>query len=340
MSTVDLSTSYLGLALRNPLIASASPLSEELDNIVAMEDAGLAAVVMHSLFEEQLSHESHRLDRYLDLGTESFAEALTYFPVPDSFRIGPEEYLEKIRQAKERVEIPIIGSLNGISPGGWTRYARLMEEAGADAVELNIYYLPTDRSLSGDEVERRYRDVVQMVKRHLGIPLAVKLGPFFSSIPHFVGLLEEDGVDGVVLFNKFYQPDFDLETFDVVPRLSLSTSRDLLVALRWTAILFGRCDIDVAITGGVHTHVDVIKSMLAGAAAACMTSELLTRGIERAAEVLHHMEQWLVDREYSSVSQMRGSMSEQRVREPAALARANYMKTLQSWRPTRMGAPW
>jgi dihydroorotate dehydrogenase (fumarate) len=331
MSTVDLTTTYLGLDLRNPLVASASPLSEEIDNIVAMEDAGIAAIVMHSLFEEQLSRESHRIDRYLDYGSESFAEALTYFPEPASFRVGPEEYLDKIRRAKERVGIPIIGSLNGISPGGWTRYARLMQDAGADAIELNVYYLSTDSARTAVEVEDRYLDVVRAVRMHIDVPLSVKIGPYFSSLPHFITRLENEGTDGVVLFNRFYQPDFDLSSFNVVPRISLSSSRELLLRLRWVALLFARCSCDLAVSGGIHNHRDVLKSMMAGASAACSTSALLARGIIHASDMIRQLEAWMVENEYTSIRQMQGSMSEQNVREPSALARANYMKTIHSW---------
>lgn len=339
MNSVDLSTTYLGLLLRNPLVASASPLSEDIANIVAMEDAGISAVVMHSLFEEQLTRESHRIDRYLDFGTESFAEALSYFPDPGSYRVGPDEYLNKIRRAKERVQIPVIGSLNGISPGGWTRYAKLMEEAGADAIELNIYYLPTDERRSSMEVEDRYIDVVRAVRSKIDIPLSIKISPYFSSLPHVVRRLGDEGTDGIVLFNRFYQPDFDLNDFSVVPRITLSTSRELLLRLRWISLLYGRVNTDLAVTGGIHSHLDVLKSVMAGASAVCTTSALLARGIGYAAEVLDHTRKWMLEHDYQSIRQMRGSMSEQNVREPSALARANYMKTIQSWRPSSSLSP-
>ena len=334
---MDLTTTYLGLDLKNPLVPSASPLSEEVGTIRRLEDAGAAAIVMHSLFEEQLTQESHRLDHYLDYGSESFAEALSYFPDPGNYRVGPEEYLEKIRQAKAAVDIPIIGSLNGISPGGWTRYARHIEEAGADALELNIYYIPTDPDLSGTEVEQRYLSVVRMVRESISIPLAVKLGPYFTAMANMASRLADNGADALVLFNRFYQPDFDLDALEVVPHLILSHSYEMRLPLRWVAMLYGRINVDFAITSGVHTHEDVLKGLMAGAKVTMMASELLGQGVERITEIQQVLEMWMEEHGYESVRQMQGSMSQQHVVEPTAFERANYMKELHSWRPDPAG---
>ncbi len=335
---MDLTTTYLGLPLAHPIVPSASPLSERLDTIRRLEDAGAPALVMHSLFEEQLTGESHRLDHYLDYGTESFAEALSYFPDVGSYHVGPEEYLEKIRKAREAVDIPIIGSLNGISAGGWTRYAQYIEEAGADALELNIYYLPTDPNLSGAEVEERYLKVVRGVRSSISIPLAVKIGPYFSALAHMARRFAEAGADGLVLFNRFYQPDFDLERLEVTPHLVLSTSDELRLPLRWVALLYGRVDVDLAITSGVHTHIDVIKGLMAGAQVTMVASELMKNGLQRIGEIRTQLAVWMEEHEYESVRQMQGSMSQIHVAEPTAFERANYMKVLQSWRPDPAGA--
>lgn len=334
---MDLSTSYLGFTLKNPVVPSASPLSESLDLIRRMEDAGAGAIVMHSLFEEQLTRESHRLDHYLDYGTESFAEALSYFPIAENYRVGPDSYLDHIRSAAEACEVPIIGSLNGISSGGWTAYAKQIEEAGAAALELNIYYIPTDPSMTGVEVEDRYLEIVRAVRASVGIPLAVKIGPFFSSVAHMASKLEHAGARGLVLFNRFYQPDLDIEALEVTPHLVLSNSDELRLPLRWLAILSGRVDVDLAITSGVHSCEDVLKSVMAGANVTMMASELLQNGIERITEILGEVERWLVEHEYESLRQMHGSMSQRHVAEPSAFERANYMKVLQSWRPDPAG---
>ena len=328
---LDLSTTYLGLKLQNPLVPSASPLSKALDTMKRLEDHGAAAIVMYSLFEEQITHESNELDFFLTQGTESFAEAVTYFPDLGHYNVGPEGYLEQIRQAKAALEIPIIASLNGISTGGWIRYARLMEEAGADALELNVYYIPTDCSLSGADVEKMYLDLVRDVKQSVKIPVAVKLGHFFSSIPNFVKKLDEAGADGVVLFNRFYQPDLDLENLEVVPNLSLSSSYELKLRLRWAAILHGHIKADMALTGGVHTAEDAIKSMMVGAKAAQLASVLLHYGVHTLSDILVDMQRWMETHEYESIRQMQGSMSQQKVGNPAAFERANYMKVLQSY---------
>ena len=327
----DLSTRYLGLALRNPLVASASPLCESLDNIRRMEDAGAAAVVLHSLFEEQINLESHHLDRYLSHGTESYAESLTYFPDMTSYNLGPEAYLEHIRRAKAAVAIPLIGSLNGVSTGGWITYARKIEQAGADALELNVYYIPADPELTGGQIEQMYVDLVRDVKRNVTIPVAVKLGHSFSAMANLARRLGAAGADALVLFNRFYLPDFDLETLDVVPRLTLSSSDELLMRLHWIAILYGHVRADLAVTGGVHTGADVLKAMMAGARVAMMTSALLKHGIEHLRGVRTELLEWMEAHEYESIAQMQGSMSYRSVREPAAFERANYMKVLSSY---------
>jgi dihydroorotate dehydrogenase (fumarate) len=327
----DLSTRYLGLALRNPLVASASPLSEALDNIRRMEDAGAAAVVLHSLFEEQIDLESHHLDRYLSHGTESYAESLTYFPDMHGYNLGPEAYLEHVRRAKDAVDIPVIGSLNGVSTGGWIDYARRIQDAGADALELNVYYIPTDPAMTGAEVEQIYVDLVRDVKAVVGIPVAVKLGHSFSALANLAHRLDEVGASALVLFNRFYLPDFDLENLEVVPHLTLSSSWELLVRLHWTAILYSHIQADLAVTGGVHTAADVLKAMMAGARVAMMTSALLKHGIEHVATVRAELSHWMETHEYESITQMQGSMSYRSVVEPAAFERANYMKVLSSY---------
>lgn len=335
---MDLTTTYLGLSLKNPIVPSASPLSERLDGIRRLEDAGASAVVMHSLFEEQLTGESHRLDHYLDYGTESFAEALTYFPDPEEYHVGPEAYLDKIRQAKEAIDIPIIGSLNGISPGGWAKYARYIEEAGADALELNIYYIPTDPGKSSQQVEAQYLDVVKTVAEEIKIPLSVKLGPYFSSFAHMALQMAEAGASGLVLFNRFYQPDYDLEALQVTPGLMLSSPYEMRLPLRWVAILYGRVSIDYAITSGVHEFDDVLKGVMAGANVTMMASALLHHGVDHIGRVLADLTTWMEDHEYESIQQMRGSMSQQNVTEPTAFERANYMKVLQSWDRMQSGS--
>lgn len=329
---VDLSTTYLGLNLKHPVVPSASPLSDGLDRIRRLEDAGAAAVVMYSLFEEQIVGESHLLDHILSYGTDSYAEALNYFPEMDSYNVGPQAYLDLISRAKKAVNIPIIGSLNGVSTGGWVEYARMIEEAGADALELNIYYIPTNPEISGDTVREMYLDVVRDVKANINIPLAVKLGPYFSSFANMAQRLAEAGANGLVVFNRFYQPDFDLERLEVVPNLVLSSPWELRLPLRWVSILYGRVPVDFAITSGVHTYEDVLKGIMAGANVTMMASELLRNGVGRIGMVVQELERWLEEHEYDSVKQAQGSMSQRNVAEPAAFERANYMKVLQSWK--------
>jgi dihydroorotate dehydrogenase (fumarate) len=335
---VDLTTTYMGMTLKNPIVPSASPLSESVDKIRKLEDAGAAAVVMYSLFEEQLTGESEQLDHFLSYGEESFAEALSYFPEAEDYKVGPEGYLELISQAKKAVGIPIIGSLNGVSTGGWIDYAKRIEEAGANALELNIYYIPTNLKMTGAEVEQMYIDVVREVKSAVSIPVAVKLNPFFSATANMAHrLVEEAQADALVLFNRFYQSDFDLENLEVVPHLELSSRYELRLPLRWVAILYGRVPVDFAITSGVHTYTGVLKGMMAGAKVTMMASELLQNGVSRISEILGEMSLWMEENEYESVTQMQGSMSQKNVAEPAAFERANYMKVLQSWRPDPTG---
>lgn len=330
---MDLSTQYMGMTLKNPIVPSSSPLSHSVDSIRRLEDAGAAAVVMYSLFEEQISLESYYVDYFLNHGTDSYSEAQSYFPEMQHYNVGPEEYLNLIRRAKEAVDIPIIGSLNGISSGGWINYASLIEEAGADALELNVYFLPTSVEASGAEVESNYAEILCEVKNAISIPVAMKLSPYFSSTPNVARRLSEWGADALVLFNRFYQPDFDLETLQVVPRLVLSNSDELRLPLTWVAILYGRIPLDFAITSGVHTSQDVLKALMAGARVAMMASELLQNGMGRISQILGEMRRWMEEREYSSVTQMIGSLSQKHVAEPTAFERANYMKMLDSYRP-------
>jgi dihydroorotate dehydrogenase (fumarate) len=334
----DLRTSYLGFDLATPVVLSASPLSESLDTIRRAEDAGVGAVVLPSLFEEQLTIESHDLDHHLSTHAYSAAEALTYFPEPAAFALGPDAYLEHVRRTKTAVDVPVIASLNGVSSGGWIDYARAIEQAGADALELNVYFVPTDPLVPGSDVEAMYVDLVRDVRLHVGIPLAVKLPHFFSSIPNMAHRLDLTGVDGLVVFNRFYQPDFDLERLEVVPNLVLSSSAELRLRLRWVAILFGRIDADLAVTGGVHDAADVLKAMMAGASAAMMASALLRHGVDHARTVLQDLRRWMEEHEYASIRQMQGSMSQKHVAEPAAFERANYLKVLRLYalqpRPT------
>ena len=330
---MDVSTTYLGMKLRTPLVPSASPLSEELDGIKRMEDAGAAAVVLYSLFEEQLLLDRLELDHHLTEGTESFAEAITFIPEPEEFHLGPEGYLEHIRRAKEATKIPIIASLNGVSSGGWIDYARLIEQAGADALELNIYYIPSAPGLTGAEVEQTYLDIFHMVKSVITIPVAVKLSPFFSNLANIAAQLDSAGAGGLVLFNRFYQPDIDLENLVVRPNVILSTPQALRLPMRWIAILYGRIKADLAATSGIHTAQDVIKMLLAGASVTMLCSVLMRHGIERLRVIEEGLLQWMEEHEYDSVQQMRGSMSQQSCANPSEFERAQYMRALQTYRP-------
>ena len=328
---MGITTKYLGMKLKSPIVASASPLTESVQHISELEDAGAGAVVLHSLFEEQLQLESHDLDFHLSQNTESYAEALSYFPEYDEYEVGAESYLELIQQAKEAVDIPIIASLNGISAGGWIDYAKRIEQAGADALELNIYYIPTDPDLDANDIENMYLSIVRQVRGTVKLPLAIKVSPFFNAMANMAIKLEDAGAGALVLFNRFYQPDFDLENLTVTPNLRLSSRSELLLRLRWVAILYGHIKANMAITGGVHTATDVIKCMMAGARVAMMTSSLLKHGSSYIKTVERDMIEWMEDHEYPSIEMMQGSMSQQSVADPAAFERANYMRVLGSY---------
>jgi len=330
---VDLTTTYLGLKLKNPLVASAAqPISEKLETAKRLEAAGIAALVMYSLFEEQVIHESLELDHYLSNATDFSREVTSYYPQTGNFTLAPEAYIEAVNKTKKALKIPVIGSLNGVSTGGWIKYARKIEEAGADALELNLYYLATDPMLTGSELEDNYVTLVGDVCKSIKIPVAVKLSPFLTAIPNIAKRLTNAGAKGLVLFNRFYQPDIDLENLEVVPNLVLSDSNDMRLPLRWIAILYGKIQADLALTSGVHTAEDVLKAMMAGASVAMMTSVLLQKGFGQVPAILEDMEKWMIDHEYTSVQQMKGSLSQKSVREPAAFERANYMKILHSFK--------
>lgn len=329
---MDLSTTYLGLKLRNPIVPSASPLSHTVDSMKRLEDAGAAAIVMYSLFEEQIAHEAAELDHYLNYGKESFAEALTYFPEAQEYNVGPDEYVDLVRKAKKSLGIPVIGSLNGISTGGWVNYAQKIADSGADALELNVYYIPTDPNVSSSDVEDRYLEVLHAVRHTVKIPVAMKLSPFFSSLSNMAKRLETAGADGLVLFNRFYQPDIDLEALEVLPNVQLSSSKAMRLPLRWIAILHGRLKLSLAATSGIHTAEDVIKMVMAGADVTMMCSALLKNGPGYITQVLADMHQWMLEHEYTSVQQMKGSMSHKAVADPAAFERANYVKALHSYK--------
>ena len=334
---MDLSTTYLGLQLRSPLVVgAAAPLTEDIDNIKHMEDAGAAAVVLHSVFEEQLTQEQFELQHHLEYGTHSFAEALTYFPEPEIFHVGPEDYLNQIRQAKEMVNIPIIASLNGSTLGGWTDYARQIEQAGADALELNIYYVPTDFDLTASQVESNYLEILRSVKSAVKIPVAIKLSPFFSNMANMAKQLTETGADALVLFNRFYQPDINIEALEVQPNVLLSTPQAMRLPMRWIAILYGRLNVDLAATSGIHKPQDVLKMLMAGANVTLLVSVLLRHGIEQIKVIEEGMRQWMEEYEYESVKQMQGSMSQINCPDESAFERAQYMKAIQSYQPERM----
>ncbi len=325
---MDLSTKYLGLKLRSPLVVSASPLSEDIDNLKRMEDAGASAIVLYSLFEEQLRQERLELNSRLESGTESFAEALTYFPEPEEFRLGPEEYLRHIYRAKETTNIPIIASLNGSSVGGWTEYAKQIQHAGADALELNIYYIPTDMNLTGTEIELTYLDILKAVKSEVTIPVAVKLSPFFSNFANMAKRLDQAGANGLVLFNRFYQPDIELESLEVKPNILLSTPMAMRLPLRWIALLHGKLKASLAATSGIHRASDVLKMLMVGADVTMLCSTVIRHGIPQIAMIERELTDWLVEHEYESVNQLKGSLSQKNCAEPAAFERAQYMKAL------------
>jgi dihydroorotate dehydrogenase (fumarate) len=329
--TIDLSTTYLGLKLRNPLVASSSPMCGDVGNVRRMEDSGAAAIVLQSLFEEQIESESDELDRDIDRASEVGAESVSHFPELGHRVMGPETYLSHIVKCKQAVKIPVIASLNGTSPGGWLSYAKQMEQAGADALELNIYHIPVSADVTGEQVEQQYIELVKAVKAAVHIPVAVKLGPYFSSMANMARKLDATGVDGMVLFNRFYQPDYDLEALEVVPNLILSNSHELLLRLHWVAVLYGSVKADMALTGGVHCATDVVKSMMAGAKVAMMTSALLKRGISYLDTIATELLVWMGEHEYDSIKQMQGSMSRNAVPQPQAFERANYLKVLSSY---------
>jgi dihydroorotate dehydrogenase (fumarate) len=328
----DLKTTYLGLELENPIVPSASPLSRSVDSACRLEEAGAAALVMESLFEEQILQEQHELYAATTRGTESFAESLTYFPEHDAYVVSGEEYLEHIFKLKEKLSIPVIASLNGASLGGWTRYANLLEQAGADALELNIYFLAADPEETAERVESRYLDILKAVRKSVSIPVAVKLGPFFSAFAHLARELDAAGADGLVLFNRFYQPDLDLEEMEVVPNVLLSTPQAMRLPLRWIAILYGRLRASLAASSGVHTAEDVLKMLLVGADVTQMASALLVHGPDHVRQVLNDLRAWMDEHGVESVRQIKGSMSSRNVRDPSQFERANYMKALKSYR--------
>ncbi|HOU53736.1 MAG TPA: dihydroorotate dehydrogenase-like protein [Myxococcota bacterium] len=329
---MDLKTNYLGIELRNPIVVGASPLVDDLDAVRRLEEARVGAIVMHSLFEEQLLQEqwTDHLDR--ELVAESFAEARSYLPEPAEYRLGPENYLEQVRKVKQAVTCPVIGSLNGITGKGWTDHARLIQQAGADALELNLYRVAGSPDESPEEVEAQALEVVRSVKAAVTIPVAVKISPFYTALGNFASRLAAAGADGIVLFNRFYQPDIDVERLEVEPSLRLSTPAELLLRLRWLALLFGRVPADLAVTGGVHDAVDVVKSLMAGARAVQVVSALLRRGPGEAATLIEGLTKWMADHDYESVTQMQGAMSLARVADPSAYERGNYLKILNSWR--------
>ena len=330
---MDLSTTYLGLKLRSPLVPAASPLSHEVDNLKKMEDAGAGAVVFHSLFEEQLRLERYELHHHLTHGTESFPEALTYFPEPSELHVGPEDYLQNIAKARESVKIPIIGSLNGSSLGGWTDYAKQIQQAGAHALELNIYYIPTDMDQSGTDVEKNYVEILNAVKSAISIPVAVKLSPFFSNFANMAKRLDQAGANGLVLFNRFYQPDIDLNTLEVAPNILLSTPMAMRLPLRWIAILHGQVNASLAATSGIHRASDVLKMLMVGADVAMVCSVLLRRGIDHLRTMENELAQWMQEHEYESVEQLQGSLSQQNCPDPSAYERAQYMRAISSYKP-------
>jgi dihydroorotate dehydrogenase (fumarate) len=339
--TPDLSTTYLGLQLASPLVPSASPLSRSIDSIRRMEDAGAAAIVLHSLFEEQIEFESHVLNRYLDVSADSgYREATTDSPEPDEFTLSPDQYLEHLRRAKDAAGIPIIASLNGLSSGGWLKYARLIEQAGADALELNVYVVPTDPRLAGARLDESTLDIVRQVRQSIGIPLAVKLSPFYSNLAHIARELDAMGVDGLVLFNRFNQPDIDLDALEMVSRPLISHDGDgeaLRLPLRWIAMLHGRIGADLAATGGVHTAEDVVKLLMVGANVTMVASALLLHGVGRLHTITENLVAWLEAHEYDSAAQLRGSMSQRCVPDPAAFERAHYVRTVGRCVPQKVG---
>ena len=329
---MDLSTTYLGLKLPHPIMPGASPMVDKIDLVKRMEDAGAAAIVMHSLFEEQLMREELATYHHVDVHADSFAEAMTYLPRPDEFNLGPDQYLEQLVRIKQSVELPVIASLNGFTSGGWIRYAKLMQDAGANALELNVYYLATNASESGEEVEQRTIDILKAVKQAVSIPVAIKLSPFFSSMANMARRLDDAGADGLVLFNRFYQPDIDVESLEVEPVLKLSDSSELNLRLRWLAVVSGHVRASLAVSGGVHTHLDAVKAVMTGAHAVQVVSGILQQGPDVIRRIREGLMQWLEEHEYDSLEQMRGSMNLLRCPDASMFERANYIRILQGYK--------
>jgi dihydroorotate dehydrogenase (fumarate) len=329
--SVNLTTTYLGLKLKNPLVISACPLTGDVASLRRLEQAGAAAAVLPSLFEEQIDHDVEEMIKLHEFGSDSFAEALTYFPDDDDYRAGPEKYIENIAASKKAVKIPIIASINGTSKGGWVRYAKMMEDAGADALELNIYFVAADLDMTSEEVESRYLDLVAGVKESISVPLAVKVGPYFSSMGNMGLRLAEAGADGLVLFNRFYQPDIDLENMETQPSLHLSSPSELLIPLRWIALLHGRINASLAASGGIHDAHGLVKALSAGADVGMVASVLYQKGVDQVANILAGLQKWLEQNEYDSVEQLKGCMSRENCPDPAAFQRGNYMKALTSY---------
>jgi dihydroorotate dehydrogenase (fumarate) len=329
--SVDLSTTYLGLKLKNPMVVAACPLTAQMDILQRLDEANAAAVVLPSLFEEQIMHDEEAMAEVHQFGTESFAESLSYFPEQDDYRTGPEAYLKTLEDAKNALSVPVIGSLNGTSEGGWVRYAKLMEEAGADAIELNIYLIAADLEMTADQVEQRYLDLIRVVKDAVSVPLAVKVGPYFSSMGHMALRMVEAGADGLVLFNRFLQPDIHIDDLETKPKLVLSTDFEMLLPLRWIAILSGHVDASLALTSGLNSSPGLIKAILAGADVAQVASMLYKDGVHRIQAILDEMTEWMEEKDYESVEQMKGSMSQENCPDPSAFERGNYMKALQDY---------
>jgi dihydroorotate dehydrogenase (fumarate) len=329
---MDLSTTYLGLKLPHPIMPGASPMVDKIDLVKRMEDAGAAAIVMHSLFEEQLMREELATYHHIDVHADSFAEAMTYLPRPDEFNLGPDQYLEQLVRIKQSVELPVIASLNGFTSGGWIRYAKLMQDAGANALELNVYYLATKADETGDEVEQRTIDILKAVKQAVSIPVAIKLSPFFSSMANMAKRLDDAGADGMVLFNRFYQPDIDVESLEVEPTLRLSDSSELNLRLRWLAVVSGHVRASLAVSGGVHTHIDAVKAVMTGAHAVQVVSGILQQGPDVIRRIREGLTQWLEEHEYDSLEQMRGSMNLLRCPDASMFERANYIRILQGYK--------
>ena len=329
---MDLSTTYLGLKLPHPIMPGASPMVDKIDLVKRMEDAGASAIVMHSLFEEQLMREELATYHHIDVHADSFAEAMTYLPRPDEFNLGPDQYLEQLVRIKQSVDLPVIASLNGFTSGGWIRYAKLMQDAGANALELNVYYLATNAGEAGEEVEQRTIDILKAVKQAVTVPVSIKLSPFFSSMASMARRLDEAGADGLVLFNRFYQPDIDVESLEVEPTLKLSDSSELNLRLRWLAVVSGRVRASLAVSGGVHTHLDAVKAVMTGAHAVQVVSAILQQGPDVLRRIREGLTQWLEEHEYDSLEQMRGSMNLLRCPDASMFERANYIRILQGYK--------